>query len=72
MLSELIKELHSLRNNLHQATLSGDMLEEEKFQVLGFVPVYIIELKEDIWYKKLDSERIATVEEHLSRLRYNT
>ena len=64
-------ELSNLKKNVHQITLSGNLLEEEKFHVLGFVPIYILELKEDIWFKKIDSDHISSVELFFSSPRHS-
>ena len=50
-----------------QITLSGEIIEEEKFCVLGFVSVDVVNLKEDVWFGKLDSEQISNVEEYLDK-----
>ncbi|MCJ7631926.1 hypothetical protein MUP77_05960 [Candidatus Bathyarchaeota archaeon] len=47
----------------------GEIKKAEKFYVIGFISIDIINLREDVWSKKLDSERISAVEEYLSRPR---
>jgi hypothetical protein len=51
------------------ATLLGEIEKTEKFHILGFVPIDIVDLKEIIWSRKLEVERINAVEEYFSRPR---
>lgn len=51
-----------------QISLSGEALPEEKFSVLGFIPIDVIRLKKDVWFKVLDSEQIDSVEQFLSEI----
>ena len=67
MLSEMIRELTAMKKRIGQTTLSGDVLDEEKFHVIGFVPIAVLGLKEDNWFKKLDAEQISSIEEYFSR-----
>ncbi len=59
MLSELIRQIRSKRTI--QLTLTGEVLEEEKFH-LGF--------RREIGFSKLDMTQIVAVEEYLSRPRH--
>jgi hypothetical protein len=59
--------MHNSNHKLRQITLSGEIIEEEKFYVLGFVSVDVVNLKEDVWFGKLDSEQISNVEEYLDK-----
>ncbi|MCJ7633245.1 hypothetical protein MUP77_12740 [Candidatus Bathyarchaeota archaeon] len=54
---------HSTRKKRRSARYQ----KAEKFYVIGFVPIDIVNLKEDIWSRKLDLERINAVEEYLSK-----
>jgi hypothetical protein len=67
LLSDLINDMHNSNLQLRQITLSGEIIEEEKFYVLGFVSVDVVNLKEDVWFGKLDSEQISNVEEYLDK-----
>ena len=67
LLSDLINDMHNSNLQLRQITFSGEIIEEEKFYVLGFVPVGVVNLKEDVWFGKLDSEQISNVEEYLDK-----
>jgi hypothetical protein len=60
---ELIKDMHNSNRQLLQVTLTdGILVQEYKFYVLGFVPADVVRLKDDDWFKKLDSERVALVD----------
>jgi hypothetical protein len=58
--------MHNSNHQLHQVTLSGETIEEEKFHVIGFVPANVIHLTEDIWFRKLNSEQIDSVTQFIS------
>ncbi len=66
MLTDLIRSMHNSNHKLHQITLSGEIIEEEKFHVIGFVPADVVNLREEIWFKKLDIEQIDSVTEFIS------
>jgi len=42
------------------------LVQECKIYVLGFVPADVVRLKEDVWFSKLGSEQISSVEQFLS------
>jgi len=65
MLSELIAELRAVKGP-RQVNLLGEVLSEEKFSVLGFVPAYVVQLLEDVWFRKLDRKQIVSVDEYLA------
>ena len=65
MLSELVRLMS--RRKTSQTTLSGDILEEEKFHVLGFVPADVLSFKRKVWFSKLVAAQITDVEEYLSK-----
>lgn len=58
--------MHNSNRQLRQVTLSGEVLFEHGFHVIGFVPVDVVRLKRDIWFSKLDSEQVDSVEQFLS------
>jgi hypothetical protein len=70
LLSDLITYLHNSNRQLQQTTLSGEIIQEEKIHVIGFVPADVVRLNKDIWFKKLDSEQISSVEEFLTTSTY--
>jgi len=53
----------------HQITLTGEILKNEKFTVISFVPAEAVRLKENVWFKKLDSECTKRVDDYLGNLR---
>jgi len=58
--------MHNSNRPLHQVTLSGETLLEYKFYVIGFVTPDVVRLKGDVWFSKLSSEQISSVEQFLS------
>jgi hypothetical protein len=65
-LNDLISDLHNSNKKLVQVTLSGKLLVEERFYLLGFVPIDILKTRRDIWFAKLDSKQISFVSEYLN------
>ena len=65
LLSDLITYLHNSNHTWHQTTLSGEIIELEKFVVIGFVPADVVRLKKGNWFTKLDPKCIREVAEHL-------
>jgi len=45
--------------------LDGEIIQEYSYYVLGFVPATVIWLKPDVWFERLSSEQIKSVEKHL-------
>jgi hypothetical protein len=67
MLSDLIRIMHNSNKHVVQVSLSEEILREEKFYVLGFVPIGEIEgLITEVWFSKLNKEQVSSVEEFLS------
>ena len=59
--------MHNSNHQLCQATPTGGILVQEyRFYVLGFVPADVVLLKEDVWFGKLDSEQVKSVDEFLA------
>jgi hypothetical protein len=58
--------VHNSNKYSAQVSLSGETLPEEKFRVLGFVPIIVLGLTNDVWFRILDSEQTDSVEEFLS------
>lgn len=50
-------------------TLEGEIIYEAKFEVIGVVPADVVRLKEEVWFIKLDSEKVQRVDEHLANNR---
>jgi hypothetical protein len=61
LLTDLIRSMHNSNHKLRQATLSGEIIEEERFHVIGFVSANEIPLIESIWFLRLNSEQIDSV-----------
>ena len=66
LLHDLINTMHNSNRQMRQVTLSGEVLLEYKFCVIGFVPADVVRLKKDVWFRKLGSEQVASVEQFLS------
>jgi len=66
LLSDLIRYMHSSNHRLHQMTLLGTIIEEEKSYVIGFVPASVVRLEKGIWFMKLDCAQIDSVDQFLS------
>ncbi|MCW3985975.1 MAG: protein rep [Candidatus Bathyarchaeota archaeon] len=66
LLSDLILYLHNSNRKQLQSTLTGEIIQDEKFVVLGFVPADVVRLKREIWFKKLDMQQITSVDEYLT------
>jgi hypothetical protein len=58
--------MHNSNRQLRQVTLSGEVLLEYKFYVIGFVPADVVRLKKDVWFRELNSEQVDLVEQFLS------
>ena len=64
-LTDLINSMHNSNHKTRQTTLTGEIIEENKLYVLGFVPAKILALKKEVWFVKLTNEQINSVEECL-------
>ena len=58
--------MHNSNKQIAQVSLSGEILSEEKFHVLGFVPIDIIDLAKDVWFAALSSSQISLVDQFFS------
>ena len=65
-LSDLIRYLHNSNKKLVQITLFNEIIPEEPFCLLGFVPAEVILIKKDVWFTQLNSEQINSLDKHLS------
>jgi len=70
LLSDLITYLHNSNRKICQVTLTGEVVHEEKFEVIGFVPADVVRLKKDVWFKKLDSDQVSSVDKFLTTSTY--
>jgi len=66
LLSDLIIYLHNSNPKTQQITLTGEIIQDEKFVVQGFVPAEVVRLKRETWFKKLDMQQITSVDEYLN------
>jgi len=66
LLHDLIITMHNSNHRLRQVTLSGEVLLEYKFYVIGFVPADVVRLKKDVWFSKLNSEQVDSVDQFLA------
>jgi len=66
MLSDLIEALNSSKREPIQVTLLGEIIEENKFYVLGFVSAEVLGFRKEVWFMKSKYEQIDSVEESLS------
>jgi len=66
LLHDLINTMHNSNRHLRQVTLSGEVLLEYKFYVIGFVPADVVRLKKDVWFSKLNSEQVDSVDQFLA------
>jgi len=62
MLGDLIKTKHNSNHKTRQITLNGEVIHEYSYYVLGFVPAEVVRLKNDVWFSKLSSEQIKSIE----------
>ena len=58
--------MHNSNRQVCQVTLSGEVLLEFRYCVVGFVPADVVRLKEDVWFSKLSPEQIDSAEKFLS------
>ena len=68
-LTDLITYLHNSNKKLVQVTLSGNILFEEKFHLLGFVNAEVIELEKNCWFALLTLKQVDSVNRALYELK---
>ena len=64
--------MHNSNRRLRQVTLSGEVLPEYRFYGIGFVPADVVRLKKDVWFSKLNSEQVDSVEQFLVGFGYQS
>lgn len=62
--------MHNSNCQLRQVTLSGEVLLEFRYYVIGFVPADVVRLNKDVWFSKLKSEQVDSVDRFLASSRY--
>ena len=70
-LTDLITDLHNSNKKLVQTTLSGDIMPEEKFYLLGFVPATTLEPDLNSWFIILIPKQISAINAYLEKSSYN-
>ena len=65
LLHDLINTMHNSNRRIRQVTLTGEVLWEYRFYVIGFVPANVVRLKKDVWFSKLNSEQVDSVDQFL-------
>jgi hypothetical protein len=68
-LNDLITDLHNSNKKLVQVTLSGKLLLEERFYLLGFVSAEVIGVEKNCWFALLTSKQIDSVNRNLSEFK---
>ena len=68
-LTDLITDLHNSNKKLVQVTLSGEVIAEERFCLLGFVSAEVIGLKKDVWFALLDSDQLDSLNAYLAEFK---
>ena len=63
----MIKTKHNSNQKIKQITLEGEIVREYVYYVLGFVPADVVRLKNDVWFAKLNSEQLTSVEGDLKK-----
>lgn len=63
--------MHNSNRQLRQVTFSGEVLLEYKFYVIGFVPADVVRLRKDVWFSKLNSEQVDSVDQFLAGSGYS-
>jgi len=71
LLHDLINTMHNSNSRLRQVTLSGEALIEFKFCVIGFVPADVLRLKENVWFFKLSSDQVDSVDKFVAGFRHS-
>jgi hypothetical protein len=66
-LSDLITDLHNSNKKTLQTQLSGEIIPEEKFFLLGFVSSRILNLNSNEWFIILKPEQIAAADKHFKK-----
>jgi len=65
LLSDLIRYLHNSNRPQRQITLTGEIIQEEKYFLQGFVPADVIRFKRNVWFQKLTTDCVLRVSKFL-------
>ena len=55
--------MHNSSRQLRQVILSGEVLLEYRYYVIGFVPPDVVHHKKDVWVSKLNSDQVDSVDQ---------
>jgi len=66
-LTDLITDLHNSNKNTVQTMLSGEIIPEEEYFLLGFVPAAVLNPNSNSWFIILNAEQISAVDKHLEK-----
>ena len=64
-ITDLIKTKHNSNHKTQQTALTGEIVQEYTYYLLGFVSADVVRFKKDVWFTILSNEQIKSVEEHL-------
>ena len=67
MLNDLIRTKHNSNHKTQQTTLKGEIVQEYVYYLLGFIPADVVRLKKDVWFAKLKSEQLTSIEGELKK-----
>jgi len=70
-LADLITDLHNSNKKLVQMTLSGKVVPEEHYFLLGFMSAKLLDVNGDSWFIELNSEQVLKVSEHFEKSSYS-
>jgi len=68
-LTDLINYLHNSNKRMLQVTLSGEVLPEEQYYLLGFVGAEVLKMAKDCWFAVLTLEQIGYLDNYFSQRR---
>jgi len=68
-LTDLINHLHYSNKKSVQTTLFDEQISEDKFNLLAFVPIHVLKLNKNMWFAKLSSIQIESLNQYLSKLK---
>jgi hypothetical protein len=65
-LSDLITDMHNSNKKRVQITLSGEIIAEDRYALLGFVSIDVLEVNSKLWFLVLNAEQVSRVAKLLS------
>jgi hypothetical protein len=67
---DLITLLHNSNKPTAQTTISGEIILEEKYFLLGFIKGKDLQIEENIWFTKLNSRQLSLLTDCLKEKCY--